>query len=91
MFREDIKTANSITGQTLRDLMNEKMPPEKIGTFVKITQTAVSGETQGEEHGFVAFECKYTKKSAAVAVAFDPKMNLIGLSFASDPNKTQPK
>ena len=73
-----------MTAEFLREQMETYVDPAAVGAFVKIKQTVVSGETAEEEHGFVAFECKYTKKTVAVAVAFDLQMNLIGLSFAHE-------
>lgn len=83
-FREDVRTEKEITAESVQDIMEQYANPDTVGQFQKIKRTEVSGETEGEEHGYVAFECKFSKKRVAIAVAFDPQMNLIGLSVAHE-------
>ena len=84
MIREDVRKDQEITAQKVKALVETYANPEDIGTFVKVNRTTVSGNNEGEEHGIVVFECKFTKKKVGVGVAFDPEMNLLGITLGRE-------
>ena len=84
LIREDVRKDQEITVQKVKALVETYANPEDIGTFVKVNKTTVSGNNEGEEHGIVVFECKFTKKKVGVGVAFDPEMNLLGITLGRE-------
>ncbi len=84
MIREDIRLAEGkeIKPEHIKELIDTHTDPEEVGTFVKIDDTAAMGETKPEPLGIALFKCEYTEKEVAFGIAYDPEMNLTGISIA---------
>jgi len=84
LLREDIRFAEGkeIKPEHIKELVETHADPEEVGTFVKIEETAVMGETKPEALGIALFKCEYTEKEVAFGIAYDPEMNLTGISIA---------
>jgi len=82
-FRPDVREANEITVDKVKDLVEVYAHPTDIGTFKKVNKTTVAGNNEGEEHGIVVFECEFTKKKVGVGISFDLEMNLLGVTLGS--------
>lgn len=83
-LREDIRFAEGkeIKPEHIKELVETHADPEEVGTFVKIDDTATMGETNPETLGIALFKCEYTEKEVAFGIAYDPEMNLTGISIA---------
>lgn len=83
-LREDIRFAEGkeIKPEHIKELVETHTDPEEVGTFVKIDDTATMGETKPEPLGVALFKCEYTEKEVAFGIAYDPEMNLTGISIA---------
>ena len=79
MFREDVRSELSV--ESVSDLAAPAL--EEAGDFESIDETVVSGSTEGESHGIVQLTCTFSEKEVEFRVAFDPGMELIGLSVGS--------
>ena len=79
MFREDVRS--ELTAESVSDLAAPAL--EEAGDFESIDETVVSGSTEGESHGIVQLTCTFSEKEVEFRVAFDPGMELIGLSVGS--------
>ena len=77
-FREDVRA--SLTVEDVRGLVEPVFA--EAGEFEGIeTSEAVGGSTEGgENHGIARFLCTFSEEKAAVNVAFDTEMQLIGLA-----------
>ena len=87
MFREDIRTqpGKEITGDVVKELVDSQILPEESGIFVKYIDTYAEGANGATEpQGVAVIHAEYTKDKVGFGVAFDPEMNLIGLSIATD-------
>ena len=87
MFREDIRTqpGKEITGDVVKELVDSQILPEESGMFVKYIDTYAEGVNGATEpQGVAVIHAEYTKDKVGFGVAFDPEMNLIGLSIATD-------
>lgn len=75
-FREDIRA-----GLTMEDVQNLVEPAiQEAGTYEGIEKADTIGSTEGEEHGIARFLCNFSEEDVAINLAFDPEMDLIGLS-----------
>lgn len=85
-FREDIREqeGKQITADVIKELMDQYTDPEEVGQFKKIGSKAASGagDSETERHAIAEFHCEYTEEKVGFGIAFDPDMNLIGLSIA---------
>ena len=87
MFREDIRTqpGKEITADVVKELVDSQILPEESGIFVKYIDTYAEGVNgAAEPQGVAVVHAEYTKDKVGFGVAFDPDMNLIGLSIATD-------
>ena len=75
-FREDIK--ENLTPESVQDLVEPAF--QEAGEYQEIKNADVIGSTEGEEHGIARFLCTFSEEEVAINVAFDPEMDLIGLS-----------
>ena len=75
-FREDIK--ENLTPESVQDLVEPAF--QEAGDYQEIKTADVIGSTEGEEHGIARFLCTFSEEEVAINVAFDPEMDLIGLS-----------
>ena len=75
-FREDIRA--DLTVDDVRNLIEPVF--EEAGAFEAIESSDTTGSTEGEEHGIARFLCVFSQEDVTVNVAFDPEMDLIGLS-----------
>ena len=75
-FREDIK--ENLTPESVQDLVEPAF--QEAGDYQEIKNADVIGSTEGEEHGIARFLCTFSEEEVAINVAFDPEMDLIGLS-----------
>lgn len=75
-FRDDIQ--ESLTVDAVKTLVESET--EKAGNFKAIDDTLATGSEEGESHGIAVIYCDYSKKDVTFRVAFDPDMELIGLS-----------
>ena len=87
-LREDIRNqpGKEITPDIVRQLVDEKLNPEEVGAFKKISSTATEGvnESGTEPHGVAIFHCEFKEEKVGFGFAFDLEMNLIGLSLARE-------
>ena len=87
-FREDIRSqeGKEITVEVLEELVAEYLDPDEVGEFKEISGSSAKGggDQETEPHGVAVFHCEYEEVKAAFGVAFDTKMNLIGLSIARE-------
>ncbi len=86
MFREDIRTqpGKEITGDVIKQLMEEQIIPEESGIFDKVIDSYADGvEGASEPHGVAVIHTQYTRDKVGFGIAFDLEMNLIGLSIAT--------
>lgn len=75
-FREDIE----VTGEALEELMTSATAD--AGDYVQHEDGMVTGqESNGEKYGVAVLLCKYRKDTILFRVAFDPDMELIGMSI----------
>jgi len=85
-FREDIREqeGKQITAAVIKELMDQYTDPEKVGQFKKIGSKDASGagDSAAERHAIAEIHCEYTEEKVGFGIAFDPDMNLIGLSIA---------
>lgn len=87
MFREDIRTqpGKEITADVVKELVTGQILPEESGIFVKYIDTYAEGVNgAAEPQGVAVVHAEYTKDKVGFGVSFDPDMNLIGLSIATD-------
>ena len=78
-LRPDIRAGT--TADAISQLLEETL--EGAGEYKEGGNTLVTGITDGEEpQGIAVIYCKYTKKDVRFRIAFDPEMELIGLSMA---------
>ena len=84
LIREDIRFAEGkeIKPEHIEELVVTHADPEEVGTFVKIEDNTTMGETKPEPIGIAVFKCEYTEKEVAFGIAYDPEMNLTGISIA---------
>ena len=75
-FREDIRA--DLTAQSLHDL--EEPVFQEAGDYQELKTAQVTGSTEGEEHGIAQLLCIFSQEKVSIRVAFDPDMELIGLS-----------
>ena len=87
LFREDVRTTpgKEITADVVRELVEGQILPEESGIFDKVIDSYAEG-TKGatEPQGVAVIHTQYTKDKVGFGFAFDPDMNLIGLSIATD-------
>ena len=78
-LRPDVR--DSTTVEAISQLLTETL--DGAGDYREEGNTLVTGITDGEEpQGIAVIYCKYTKKDVPFRIAFDPEMELIGLSMA---------
>ncbi len=75
-FREDIR--DGLSEADVRDLAAPVL--EAAGDFESVDETSVTGSTEGETHAIAQYTCSFTQQEVEFQVAFDPDLNLIGLS-----------
>ena len=86
-FREDIRSqpGKEITADVVKELVEGQILPEESGIFDKIIDTYAEGvDGAAEPQGVAVIHAEYTKDKVGFGIAFDPDMNLIGLSIATD-------
>ena len=83
LLREDIRNGGEkpILAEDIETLM-QLAAPETVGTFVEISDTSTMGKSDPEPQGIALFKCEYTEYEVVFGIAFDPEMNLIGISIA---------
>ena len=69
-FREDIRA--DLTAQSVQDLVEPVF--QEAGDYQELKSAQVTGSTEGEEL------CIFSQEKVSIRVAFDPDMELIGLS-----------
>lgn len=87
LFREDIRTqpGKEITGDIVKQLVEEQILPEESGVFSKVIDSYAEGvKDAAEPHGVAVIHTQYSKDKVGFGIAFDLEMNLIGLSVATD-------
>ena len=78
-LRPDIRAGT--TADAISQLLEETL--EGAGEYKEGGNTLVTGITDGEEpQGIAVIYCKSTKNAVRFRIAFDPEMELIGLSMA---------
>ena len=78
-LRPDVR--DSTTVEAISQLLTETL--DGAGDYREEGNTLVTGITDGEEpQGIAVIYCKYSKKNIRFRIAFDPDMELIGLSMA---------
>lgn len=78
-LRPDVR--DSTTAEAISQLLTETL--DGAGDYREEGNTLVTGITDGEEpQGIAVIYCKYSKKNIRFRIAFDPDMELIGLSMA---------
>ena len=75
-FREDIRA--DLTAQSVQDLVEPVF--QEAGDYQELKSAQVTGSTEGEEHGIAQLLCIFSQEKVSIRVAFDPDMELIGLS-----------
>ncbi len=75
-FREDIRA--NLTVESVQELIESET--QEAGTYEGIEKADTIGSTEGEEHGIARFLCNFSEEDVAINLAFDPDMELIGLS-----------
>ena len=75
-FREDIRA--DLTAQSVQDLVEPVF--QEAGDYQELKSARVTGSTEGEEHGIAQLLCIFSQEKVSIRVAFDPDMELIGLS-----------
>ena len=75
-FREDIQA--DLTVESIQELIETEL--QEAGTYEGIEKADTIGSTEGEEHGIARFLCNFSEEDVAINMAFDPNMELIGLS-----------
>ena len=75
-FREDIRA--DLTAQSVQDLVEPVF--QEAGDYQELKSAQVTGSTEGEEHGIAQLLCTFSQEKVSIRVAFDPDMELIGLS-----------
>ena len=53
---------------------------QEAGDYQELNSAQVTGSTEGEEHGIAQLLCIFSQEKVSIRVAFDPDMELIGLS-----------
>ena len=53
---------------------------QEAGDYQELKSAQVTGSTEGEEHGIAQLLCIFSQEKVSIRVAFDPDMELIGLS-----------
>ena len=75
-FREDVE----VTAKALEELLASATAD--AGDYVQHEDGMVTGqESHGESYGVAVLLCKYSEKTILFRVAFDPDMELIGMSI----------
>ena len=74
--REDIRA--DLTAQSVQDLVEPVF--QEAGDYQELKSAQVTGSTEGEEHGIAQLLCIFSQEKVSIRVAFDPDMELIGLS-----------
>ena len=77
-FREDIRA--DLTAQSVQDLVEPVF--QEAGDYQELKSARVTGSTEGEEHGIAQLLCIFSQEKVSIRVAFDPDMELIGLSLS---------
>ena len=78
-LRPDVR--DSTTVEAISQLLTETL--DGAGDYREEGNTLVTGITDGEEpQGIAVIYCKYSNKNIRFRIAFDPDMELIGLSMA---------
>lgn len=75
-FREDIRA--NLTVESVQELIESET--QEAGTYEGIEKADTIGSTEGEEHGIAQLLCIFSQEKVSIRVAFDPDMELIGLS-----------
>ena len=75
-FREDIRA--NLTVESVQELIESET--QEAGTYEGIEKADTIGSTEWEEHGIARFLCNFSEEDVAINLAFDPDMELIGLS-----------
>ena len=76
-FRSDVQ--EGMTLENLRDVVENNTAG--CGYYVQVEDTLATGQkSDGESYGVAVLYAKYSKGEVLYRVAFDPEMNLIGLS-----------
>ena len=75
-FREDIRA--NLTVESVQELIESET--QEAGTYEGIEKADTIGSTEGEEHGIAQLLCIVSQEKVSIRVAFDPDMELIGLS-----------
>ena len=79
-FRDDIRA--NLTAEDVQNLVAPVF--QEAGDFEKIETAGAEGSTEGEEHGIAEFRLNCSEEDVLLSVAFDPEMQLIGLSAGLD-------
>ena len=79
-FREDIRAG--LTEEDVRGLVEPVF--QEAGSYEEIEASDTVGSAQGEEHGIARFQLKFSEEDVLLNAAFDPDMELIGLSAGLD-------
>jgi len=67
-----------LTAQSVQDLVEPVF--QEAGDYQELKSARVTGSTEGEEHGIAQLLCIFSQEKVSIRVAFDPDMELIGLS-----------
>ena len=67
-----------LTAQSVQDLVEPVF--QEAGDYQELKSAQVTGSTEGEEHGIAQLLCIFSQEKVSIRVAFDPDMELIGLS-----------
>ena len=75
---QGMDTETVLTAQSVQDLVEPVF--QEAGDYQELKSAQVTGSTEGEEHGIAQLLCIFSQEKVSIRVAFDPDMELIGLS-----------
>ena len=66
--------------ESFREDIRADLTAQEAGDYQELKSAQVTGSTEGEEHGIAQLLCTFSQEKVSIRVAFDPDMELIGLS-----------